>query len=43
MRQVVGMSAAFKEYIKKTHEDMEESDRAYMLGNRYDRTEEERA
>jgi hypothetical protein len=33
------MSAAFKKYIKATHEGMNESDLAFRLGNRYDEHE----
>lgn len=41
LRQVVGMSAAFRQYIKTTHEGLEESERAYIYGNRYDGMVEE--
>jgi hypothetical protein len=36
LRQVVSMSRAFKDYIKSTHENMDESERAYKAGLRYD-------
>ncbi|OAK94707.1 P-loop containing nucleoside triphosphate hydrolase protein [Phaeosphaeriaceae sp. SRC1lsM3a] len=39
LSQVVHMSAAFKTYIKATHEGMNESDLAFRLGNRYDEHE----
>jgi len=35
-RQVVSMSRAFKDYIKSTHEDMDDSEIAYKSGLRYD-------
>jgi SpoVK/Ycf46/Vps4 family AAA+-type ATPase len=37
LRQVVLMSAAFKEYMKATHDDLEDPDHALVLGNRDDR------
>lgn len=37
LSQVVSMSAAFKRYITATHEGVDDSDHAFMLGNRYDR------
>ena len=37
LSQVVSMSAAFKRYIKATHEGVDDSDHAFKLGNRYDR------
>jgi hypothetical protein len=35
------MSAAFKNYVKATHEGYEDADLAYKLGNRFDRMKEE--
>lgn len=35
-RQVVSMSRAFKDYIKSTHEDMDDAEIAYKSGLRYD-------
>ncbi|KAI0809847.1 hypothetical protein GGR55DRAFT_679077 [Xylaria sp. FL0064] len=37
LTQVVNMSAAFKQYIIATHEDVEDADRAYKIGIRHDR------
>ena len=37
LSQVVSMSAAFKRYIKATHEGVDDADHAFRLGNRYDR------
>lgn len=36
LRQVVSMSAAFKKYMIKTHQEMTDSQRAYKLGSRHD-------
>jgi hypothetical protein len=36
LQQVVSMSRAFKEYLKHTHDDMDESEMAYRSGLRYD-------
>ena len=41
LAQIVGMSGAFKKYIKATHEGYEDADLAYKLGNRHDRVNEE--
>lgn len=37
LRQVVEMSAAFRQYMTSTHEGMEDPDHAFRLGNRDDR------
>ena len=37
LSQVVSMSAAFKRYIKATHEGVSDSDYAFKMGNRNDR------
>ena len=43
LSQVVRMSAAFKRYIKATHEGIDDADHAFRLGNRYDRLTTEAA
>jgi hypothetical protein len=37
IRQVVSMSRAFKDYIRSTHDDMDESEMAYRSGLRDDK------
>lgn len=43
LSQVVEMSKAFKQYIVDTHEGVKDTDRAYNLGNRDDRSNTEDA